>query len=952
MKIENLHIFKNSTKRRLLAVGLGLFILFPALLHGQTLELSRSADFSTFDESFAFSDTLFARVIFPQVDFTDIDENAWSISSKIGDKRSTTIEGEFVNHFNGVFTLALPLEKLERGFTSWRFRADIEDDRKVKFSSKADVRVAANAEIQGDLAVTGIITAFLSKSIVVGEKVVFEIDDSTIVEEFGEFLDVGELEVGQKVEIAGEKFDSDTIFARRILIVGRPDDEQTLTLTTTLDAIDDSTIFATGSRFCILPFTAVQDESEETIPLSEFKPGMQVKISTVSVATGFKYVKGLRIVSREFVNQDVTVEGFINRIISLDGELPDTLEVVSTLYEIPKTRKNQIYGFDSKKIDFSELRLGEHIRMKATAREGDVLLMSEVSRINDSSAYLTVQGDLSFVSEKKIGVETVEFELTERTIVLNSEEEPEFLSHDDLMVGQIVTALYGETTKGVLETRKIFVEDADVEAVTIAGEISLIAENAFNIDDNKFQINDLTIIQNRQLLPIFFSDLEDSDLVEVTALPLGPNEFNALNVRVTGLRIDQVAVQSFVNVVEDSVIVAGGVEVQIDASTVFLDENNEETSIASITDSSIVEVTANQSEFDETKYIAEVVQIVGEVDDALFLEGRIDAVNADTVSVLGERILITPMALLRDERGDSIVYEEFNSHFSVNTAVRIQAIAIKNGPGFAWVIEKTSSSAREVRTTGAILSINETELAINKTVISFEPSVIVINADGSTAAPSNLRENEVVEVVGIGLQGFAFADTIWALDRKIIAGAYKRIDDLHFEIGPESFDWEPNVLVLDEHGLPGSVDELTDGSQVEGVVDLRSGKVIVRRLRILSAKTPTDISSRSFETSVPAKFELSQSFPNPIAQKALFEKGATIRFSLKNSATVSLDIFNILGQRVASIYSEKNLVAGIHNVVWRGRNTNGNLAAPGVYFYRLNIQGVFLAKKIVVFPVE
>ncbi len=84
--------------------------------------------------------------------------------------------------------------------------------------------------------------------------------------------------------------------------------------------------------------------------------------------------------------------------------------------------------------------------------------------------------------------------------------------------------------------------------------------------------------------------------------------------------------------------------------------------------------------------------------------------------------------------------------------------------------------------------------------------------------------------------------------------------------------------------------------------------------------------------SLPTTFALEQNYPNP------FNPTTTIRFGLLNAAFVTLKIFNLLGQEVATLVNEKR-EAGQHSVQWNARDL-----ASGVYFYRL-LAGSFLETK-------
>ncbi len=78
------------------------------------------------------------------------------------------------------------------------------------------------------------------------------------------------------------------------------------------------------------------------------------------------------------------------------------------------------------------------------------------------------------------------------------------------------------------------------------------------------------------------------------------------------------------------------------------------------------------------------------------------------------------------------------------------------------------------------------------------------------------------------------------------------------------------------------------------------------------------------------KTRLKGNFPNP------FNPNTTIEFSIgeDNPIPVNLSIFNIRGQKIATLIEEYKST-GKYYVNWNGRDDNGNLAGSGVYFYML-----------------
>ena len=59
-----------------------------------------------------------------------------------------------------------------------------------------------------------------------------------------------------------------------------------------------------------------------------------------------------------------------------------------------------------------------------------------------------------------------------------------------------------------------------------------------------------------------------------------------------------------------------------------------------------------------------------------------------------------------------------------------------------------------------------------------------------------------------------------------------------------------------------------------------------------------------------------------------------IRFALPTAADVDLAIFNLAGQRVATL-ADGVRAAGSYTLRWDGRDDDGRALASGVYLYRL-----------------
>jgi hypothetical protein len=96
---------------------------------------------------------------------------------------------------------------------------------------------------------------------------------------------------------------------------------------------------------------------------------------------------------------------------------------------------------------------------------------------------------------------------------------------------------------------------------------------------------------------------------------------------------------------------------------------------------------------------------------------------------------------------------------------------------------------------------------------------------------------------------------------------------------------------------------------------------------------PTDVSDGNGH---PSAISLFQNYPNP------FNPSTTIRYELPRSSLVTLRVFNILGQEIATLVDGQKQ-AGCYEIKW-----NAGSFPSGVYFYRLQAGDFVQTKKLVI----
>lgn len=165
--------------------------------------------------------------------------------------------------------------------------------------------------------------------------------------------------------------------------------------------------------------------------------------------------------------------------------------------------------------------------------------------------------------------------------------------------------------------------------------------------------------------------------------------------------------------------------------------------------------------------------------------------------------------------------------------------------------------------------------------------------------------------------------TIPSLTTVGLPGGAVFVDSLN---GAGSFSWTPS---FGQEGVYNVTFIASDGFLADSEV-----------VTITVDSVPTDVGEIN-PGAIPRRYSLSQNYPNP------FNANTQIVFALPKSGHTTLEIFNLLGQKVGTLVDEY-LAAGTKTVSWDGRDNRDVSVPSGIYFYQLR-SGDFIEKKKMVF---
>lgn len=121
-----------------------------------------------------------------------------------------------------------------------------------------------------------------------------------------------------------------------------------------------------------------------------------------------------------------------------------------------------------------------------------------------------------------------------------------------------------------------------------------------------------------------------------------------------------------------------------------------------------------------------------------------------------------------------------------------------------------------------------------------------------------------------------------------------------------------------------------------GPVSVESGATVVVTSMAVSGVSNED----EVAGGIPIHFSVEQNFPNP------FSTTTQINYSLPEAGNVEIEVFNLLGQRISTLYSGAQS-AGEYSVIWDGRVDSGSKAPGGVYHYQIIVDDRKISRQMV-----
>ena len=302
-------------------------------------------------------------------------------------------------------------------------RADLQGDGTWLASHiKVEDNVRGNDEVE----FTGNVDGIDSTSITVNGTA-FTVDQQTVVlDNNNNPIDLATLAVGQLVEIKGFRQSDGSILAVRIKIEDRNDDE--VELTGEIESIDGNLVVVAGLTFVVGDNTVILDNDNLPITLADLSVGLIVEIRADVQADGSLLASDIKIEDR--LEDEVEVRGLA------DSVSDSALVVLGRTFNV--VASTGIVDHNGAPINLSAIVAGSIVEVKANLLPGGMLVAVRIEREDDDPTRVRVQGPIDAVHPDTLNIAGIYLLLSSTTEVVDQDGNVAALS--DLEAGQSVDA--------------------------------------------------------------------------------------------------------------------------------------------------------------------------------------------------------------------------------------------------------------------------------------------------------------------------------------------------------------------------------------------------------------------------------------------------------------------------------------------------------------------------------
>ncbi len=725
----------------LVTLVLGAMFSEPAAAQDAMLVISKSSDFSTFDRNFSREDTLYVRVLRPDIDFTSIDEMRYHLRPR---HEGPGIAGLFTNNFDGSYTTSMGLDQLDSTAFEWVLKLEIEDRLGNEFSIKVDIRIGEeNPDFRPGhrFGIEGRVRALGTDSLMVRDLWLVINDSTRFFAEGATDASFDDLFPGARVSVLAHKRDHGPPLATHV----KMDLNQDVVAVGRITHVDSATITVDGLSFEVVEETEVRGRLGQPVAFDSLHVGMFARVEGRVRSDGVLWAKRIRILNQA-PEEKLEVSGEIESVT-------DSSVTVSG-YEFQLHEHTRIVVEHHFEIGRIALIPGADVEVLAIVHPDSSLWAVLIKVEHIPGVEIEEKGEIEEVGSDFLVVNGTEFLLLPETLVFNSDRRR---SDRGLLQPGLPVLVKGlELDDGSTVALVVMARKRLHERVKRTGRIQSMTDHSLTVFGATFEVDSTTVVLDEHSMVADFDTLQLNMLVTVHGYWQNSGILFAEEIKMRRRAGDGVEVKAIIDSLELEWIHLAGLKFLVTDQTRVVDESKNPMDYSQLAPGQFVQIHGRR--LPDGVNIALRIRLRDQAEDHFELFGSISHIGGDTLVVEGRNVLTTAETEFTDRHETPLTL----SDFSVGDYVKVRAEVTAAGELVALKVRrKETAESQGVAETGA----DGASFNLGATTVLLDDNTFITDASNSELDESDINSGSVVDVSGtLTASGDLQANSVVVLD--------------------------------------------------------------------------------------------------------------------------------------------------------------------------------------------
>ncbi len=654
-------------------------------------------------------------------------------------------------------------------------------------------------------------------------------------------------------------------------------------------------------------------------------------------------------------------------------------------------------------IPFSELKVGDFVEVKAIVQPDSSLLAKRI-KLHNGMQGIEIDGFIKSKNDSSIVVNRLTFLITNKTMIVNSDEM--MVPFSELKEGDFVEVRALHLRDSLFEALKIEIKD-ERNDIEMKGFVLSIGPDSLVVNRITFYVDNQTVVLGREDSVLSLSDVTVGSFVEIKAVHRTDGTFLAtvIKLKEADHHRRKFEVEGTIDEINSDNFVLRGRKFFVNNQTEFFSEDHRMIGFSDLQVGMRAEVKATIQP--DSTLLALRVKVKKPRNQEVEFVAKIDSIDGTSLIINQVTVLTDSTTEILDQNRNPITFADLK----VGMIVKIKGFIVAEKTVFAVKIKVEDFWRAKITVGGVIDSIGSNYIVLLGHKFFINSSTEIVDANGNPIDFSQLSVGTFVRVkakitpdglvaLRIKIVGNSETTIVGIIDTVdvnyfVVAGSLIHTNDrtkyfnpadqevtfadlksgqtveVEAILMPDSSYMALTVKIEDDPGfgkVVGIVNSVTNGTiSVTAPTFIVTANTIVlnakfepisfssiqsgQSVTVWTEQTPTNETvalqiqtSADIVTGVDDN-KLINTLPKEFSLSQNypnpFNPSTTIRFTVSKAEFVSLKVYNIIGQEITTLVSEQKQ-PGEYQIQFNASNL-----ASGVYIYRLKAGNFTATKKLV-----